>query len=416
MSSPLAIAAVTIAIRNLLFKEVNAEPGLAGTLVSTQPPDKARVTNPTGNLVNVFLYQTAHNAAWRNMDLPGVIRPGETGQPPLPLNLHYLITAYSDNDDDKSHRLIGKAMSTLHDHPLLDQSELKDALVEAGVQDQFERVRIIPESISIEDISKLWATFQAPYRISAAYQVSVVLIDSTRPVKAPLPVLKRGPADQGATAVASASPSLTEVRPPASQAAARLGDTLAIIGRNLDADGLKVRLTSAHLVAPIELLPLAGGSEGEITIAIPDTTTDPNAPSKWAAGVYTLACVVGGGALPTWSTNEIPFSIAPTLTSISPNPASRSKGNADITITCIPQVRAGQHVSLLIGDRQIAAKTVTTPPNPVAPSTIDFTIPDAQAGKFVLRLRVDGADSIPVVMTGTPPLPAFDTNQEVTIS
>ena len=417
MSTSFAIAAVTIALRNLLFKDVNAEPGLAGTLVSTQPPDKARVTNPSGNLINIFLYQTAHNAAWRNMDLPGVIRPGETGQPPLPLNLHYLITAYSDNEDDKSHRLLGKAMSTLHDHPMLDPSELTNALADAAVQSQFERVRIIPETISIEEISKLWATFQAPYRISAAYQVSVVLIDSTRAVKAPLPVLKRGEGDRGATAVASPSPSLTEVRPPASQAAARLGDRLTIIGQSLDADGLKVRIEGAHLDAPIEMPPLPGGSPTEIAIAIPDTAADPNAPSKWVAGIHTLSCVVGGAPLPTWSSNAIPFAIAPTLRSITPTSAPRDGGgNADLTLTCIPQVRAGQKVSILIGDRQIPAKTVTTPPNPAAPTTITLTIPEAQPGTFVLRVRVDGVDSIPVVMTGTPPVPAFDINQEVTIT
>jgi hypothetical protein len=33
-----------------------------------------------------------------------------------------------------------------------------------------------------------------------------------------------------------------------------------------------------------------------------------------------------------------------------------------------------------------------------------------------VRLRVDGVDSIPVIVTGTPPLPAFDPAQQVVIT
>jgi len=46
--------------------------------------------------------------------------------------------------------------------------------------------------MSLEDVSKLWTTFQTQYRISAAYEVSVVIIESSRIVKTPLPVLTRG--------------------------------------------------------------------------------------------------------------------------------------------------------------------------------------------------------------------------------
>ncbi|MEP7219168.1 MAG: DUF4255 domain-containing protein, partial [Bacteroidota bacterium] len=372
MSTSLAIAAVTIALRNLLFKEVNAEPGLAGTLVSTQPPDRARTTN---NLINIFLYHTAPNAAWRNMDLQGVVKPGETGQPPLALNLHYLVTAYTDNDDEKSHRLIGKAMSTLHDHPVLDSTEINDALADSLLQDQVERIRVVPESVSIEDISKLWATFSAPYRISAAYQASVVLIESTRAVKAPLPVLKRGPADQGAIALASPSPMLTEVRPPTPQPGAQPGDILSIIGQNLDSDGLTVMLTNPYLVAPIELLPAPGGTAETISVKIPDAADDPLSPSKWAAGIYTATGIVRKAGLPSWTTNEIPFALSPRLIGIAPGTAPRDlSGNVTLTLTCIPQIRPGQRVTLLIGDRQIAVATIPAPAGPTAPTVLTVTV------------------------------------------
>src|SRR5688572_24097327 len=97
MSNSLAVATVTATIRNLLFAGVNQD--LAGTSVTTRPPDRARVSS-TGNQLNLFLYQTGIEAAWRNEDMPGKVKPGEIGTPPMPLTLFYLLTAYSDTDDD----------------------------------------------------------------------------------------------------------------------------------------------------------------------------------------------------------------------------------------------------------------------------------------------------------------------------
>src|SRR5262249_56974173 len=94
MSNSLAIAAATATLRNLIFRGVNAD--LAGTDVTTRPPDRARA-NITGNQVNLFLYLTTPDAALRNMDTPG-LKAGETGKAPLPLVLHYLVSAYPATD------------------------------------------------------------------------------------------------------------------------------------------------------------------------------------------------------------------------------------------------------------------------------------------------------------------------------
>src|SRR5690348_13905400 len=67
MSNSLAIAAVTAALRHLLDRGLSAD--VPGTRVTTRPPDKAR-DGQSGNQVNLFLYRTAPNAAWRNADWP----------------------------------------------------------------------------------------------------------------------------------------------------------------------------------------------------------------------------------------------------------------------------------------------------------------------------------------------------------
>ena len=95
MSNPVAISAVTAALRNLFTTEFAGEADLADLQLSTQPPDKAR-TGKT-NQLNVFLYRTSPNAAWINQPMPHV-HEGETGQPPLTLDLHYLFTAYGRDD------------------------------------------------------------------------------------------------------------------------------------------------------------------------------------------------------------------------------------------------------------------------------------------------------------------------------
>jgi hypothetical protein len=171
MSNALAIAAVTETLRRILDTGINSV--ISGTTVTAKPPDKAR-NGITTNQVNLFLYQTEVNAAWRNMDIPRQVRPGETGRPPLALNLYYLITAYGESDEDsRAHRLLGLGMGLLHDHTLLGAGEIESALADADLHEQVERVRITFQPLNIEEMSKLWTTFQTQYRISAAYQVAL---------------------------------------------------------------------------------------------------------------------------------------------------------------------------------------------------------------------------------------------------
>ncbi len=94
MSNALSIAAVTRTLRSLLDSVAATDfSGLpndtrptAQIEVTTLPPDRARLP-PTlrGTELNLFLYQTELNAAWRNMDIPRRVRPGENGFPSLGL-------------------------------------------------------------------------------------------------------------------------------------------------------------------------------------------------------------------------------------------------------------------------------------------------------------------------------------------
>jgi len=423
VSNALAIAATTATLRNLLMK------GLGIQDVTARSLDKAR-DGINGDQVNLFLYQTLPDAAWRNMDIPRQVKPGETGQPPLPLVLYYLITAYNaDNDDTKSHILLGQAMGILHDHCLLGAAEIKSAtdndVPGSTLHEQAERVRITLQPMTLDEMSKLWSPFQTQYRLSVAYQVSVVLIESTRPVKSPLPVLSRGQRDQGVLAVTGALPSLEEVRVPLggkfpesedvrlarTLPSAQLGDELALLGQNLAGGSVRVLFKHPRVEQPF-LAQVVRANE-EVIIAKLPAPGAPNNPTSatatWPAGFYTAQVITSQSGEPERASNEIAFSLAPMI-AISPNAAPA--GNIALTIRCAPMVWPEQRVSLLFRDGEIVA-----PARAAKTPTLSFSlkaVPAGTAEEYVVRLRVDGVDSIPIDRAAA--TPQFAANQKIRVT
>lgn len=415
MSNVLAIAAATATLRNLLLSQIPLlDTDLSDLEVTTQPLDLAR-KGITKAQLNLFLYQTAVNAAWRNLDMPRQVRPGENGAPPLATNLHYLITAYGRGESDNdavSHRVLGGAMSVLHDNAMLDRGAIRLALPNNDLGEQFERVKITPLDIGVEELSKLWTMAQTQYRVSAAYEVTVILIDSQAAVRAPLPVLNRGPQDRGVDTMTGSAPYLSALRPPRSQAAARLGEDVLITGRHLTVADTLLRFASTRLAQRIELAPTDGDAR-QIRVHLPDQADDAQAWARWAPGFYSLGLVLQRPGLPAIASNELALALAPRIT-VAPNNAA--PGTVNLTVSCAPRIVEGQRVLLLFGDRQVEPASITTPGDISQPSTLTFSIPGVTADVYLVRLRVDGVDSIPVVYSGDPPVAGFDPSQKVTVA
>lgn len=411
MSNALAIAAVTTTLRSLLDRALDSD-------VTTKPPDEAR--KATTDQVNIFLYHVAPNAALRNTPLPSRAKPGETGQPPLALILYYLITAYGQNNDSTlSDLLLGQAMSVLHDHPLLDADEIRNAtlsdLPDSDLHTQVERVRITLQPLSQEEMSKLWLTFQTQFRISAAYQVSVVLIESTRPTKTPLPVLGRG--SQADTGVASQPdlvppfPAITSIELPNQQFSAHLLDLLTIRGYNLDGTNVRVLLSHANPLLKIEQA---------VTTLITQTATEisfrlPNEPSNYPAGFYFLTVeLTRPGETFKRLTNSLAFSIAPEITTAFPITVTRDlDGSVTVKLDGTPDVLPEQRAALLLGDREILSQPHTLPTTTLIfefSNSTPAAAPDPV--EYLARLRVDGVDSLLIDRTGA--VPVFR-NQKVRI-
>jgi hypothetical protein len=414
MSNVLAIAATTRTLRNLLLAQVPAlDAELSDLEVTLQPPDMARKGISKAQL-NVFLYQVVANAAWRNLDLPGQVRSGETAPPPLALNLHYVLTAWGRGEDDNdaiSHRVLAAAMSTLHDRGVLDGNDIRNALADNDLASQIERVRVTPLPQTVDELSRLWTAFQTNYRTSAAYEAAVVLIDSQAATRAPLPVLRRGAQDRGVLASASAAAVLEALDYPRHQAAVRLGEDLVLRGRQLGTQHAVARFSSLRLDAPIDVAPQAGDVAGTLRVHLADAADDANATARWAPGIYTVALRVQPPGQPALLSNELPLALAPRIVL---GALAAAPGDFSLSVACTPRIRDGQRVFLLFGDRLLAPASLSNPADPQQPTALTFQLTGVAAGTYTVRLRVDGADSIPVDFSGS--APAFAADQQVVVA
>lgn len=426
MSNALAIATVTTALAQIVRTAVQS--ALPGADVLTERPDSAPLGQPR---VRLFLYQVSQNGSLRNNDLPTRAANGNVvKRPTTALDLHYLLAFFGNENELEPQRMLGAAVRDIHAKPVLMRQMIEDAIAsepflrESNLADAVEQIKFTPLSLSLEELSKLWSVFfQAPYALSVAYQGTVVLIESEENAQAALPVLSRGKDDRGVNTLLGPFPVIESIhigapddaerrpRPP-SYPSAQLGTVLTIAGRNLGGEAVSVRFDHARLaMTKTMVVPSSdrSGAEAKVTL-----TDDVAAQIEWAPGLYTVVVVVNNGGAER-TTNQLPMSFASKITGIAPpNPVARDiSGNATLTITCSPQVRPTQRAALLIADREVAAQA-----HPADTDMLLFTVENAPVViDALVRLRIDGVDSLPFKRQAIPPPPhfVFDDNQKVTI-
>lgn len=171
MSASTAIGMVGESLRNLLDDQMQITPNVDVTLLA---PDESGGGN---RRVNLFLYKVEQNTQLKNMDWQ--VSQNNAGQlvaPPLSLNLHYLMTAYAQNDaqtgNTTAHEILGDAMRVFYEIPTVPELYLAPGLSNAR-----ERLRIAQKQVDLDELSKVWTTFSEPFRLSVPYEVSVVQLD-----------------------------------------------------------------------------------------------------------------------------------------------------------------------------------------------------------------------------------------------
>lgn len=405
MSNPLALAGVTAVLQHYLH---NAYTGtvFGGTVkVSAKAPDIVQQDVNTGSAntqINLFLHQVTHNVGWRNQDLPSMSSDGKSRlkNPPLALDLHYLLTAYG-SDDCEAEGLLGYAVLLLHQSPVLTRNDITQALGHlpsnplfdqlhlAGLADQVEMIKITPSPLGREEMAWLWTALKADYRPTFPFQVSVVLIDPQFASASALPVLSRNISVQ-----AGPPPLLFALQLAQGQTAPAQGDTVTATGQSLTGASL-VALSNPQL--GINYAPFAPVSvtNASLSFKVPTDT------SGLPAGVYSLSVLFkDGSGNVVLSTNTLSMGIAPTVSG-TPTATNNPQGTL-VTLKCAPDVRPSQTVSLSLGGVSAPAQTFDTQTN-----SLSFQFPTLPAGKYLIRLQVDGVDSPIQVDWTAKPLPKF---------
>lgn len=126
--------------------------------------------------ISLYLYRVTVNTSLRN--LPPRLGPdGNRYRPSLPLDLHYLLTAWGKSAAWQL-RLLGWAMRTLEDTPILPPSLLNYYVPETTAFAAAETVEIFFEPVSLQDMVNIWEIAKDKQQPSATYLARMVSIDS----------------------------------------------------------------------------------------------------------------------------------------------------------------------------------------------------------------------------------------------
>lgn len=445
MSTALAIAGVTAVLRDLLNDGLinHNVSGVLGSsvTVSTLAPDRVVPANGTeASQINLFMYLVTPNQGWRNDRLPSRDASGRLrlANAPLALDLHYLLSVYSGGDLH-AEILLGYAMQLLHEMPVLTRDAIRTALnpspdvgttlppalralVDSGLEDQVELIKLTPAYLNTEEMSKLWTAMQSHFRPTAAYTASVVLIEATQPARSPLPVLSRGPVDsvtgrdRGVVVnpgLVPPVPMLNAIVPPLRQPVARIGDLLDLQGANLDGTAREVHFVNDRF--DIDVTVAAEPPPAEGAGALIQVRLDSALSTSLPVGVYRVsASVVRPGESDPRETNRLTAVLAPQMTNLPLSVARDGGGTASFAIDFVPMLRAGQRAVLVLGQDEYLPQGSGSPS-----STLAFVIPNAPVSPpegFLARLRIDDIESPIIDLSQPPPATPTFLDQRVVIT
>ena len=412
MSNALAISGVTAVLQYYLTGVYSGLSALFGgtVTISSQAPDILQNTFSSGatqNQVNLFLHQVTHNSAWRNVDLPSLAPDGKTQlrNPPLALDLHYLLTAYGSYDW-QAEALLGYALLLLHERPVLSRDDVRKALNSAtsahlpqlatalgatGLADQIEMIKITPATLGREEMAWLWTALKADYRPTFPFQVSVVLMYQPANIAFALPVMRRR-----VQAVPVTPAQLLSATPPNGQSAALPADKVTVTGEFL-AGASQVMLTNQRLgiAWPVTLDPSA----------VTNTSLNfpvPNDAANFPAGFYELSVqFLDSAGNIVQSTNSLPLAVAPAVNLASVTAVGNVVNGVAgtlVSLKCSPDAWPTQNVSLILSGAAAPANDFSAVTDSLS---FQFT-PALPSGSQLIRLQVDGVTSL-VTWQKSPP-------------
>jgi hypothetical protein len=406
MSNYLAVATVSAALADMLNDAVVAAHSQATAVVGQPIPPEATPDDPQ---VRVFLYSVQPNGAWRNEDLPSRTSGGRViTRPQAALDLHYLLSFHGDDSELVPQQLLGIVVNELHANPILSRDRIRkvisdnpdDPLGLSDLDEQTEMVRFSPLLLNLEELSKLWSVlFQIPYRLSVAYQASVVLISPDEIPRLSLPVSER-------------QLLVTTIRRP------RIERIETVDGsRGPFLVGMTVRIRGVQLRGDITYVWFGGVSDEPDSENVTDREILIEIPRGVRAGLigvrveHRFVLDDDPTERPAGQSNIVPITLRPHITSVD---ADVTGGDTDartgtLNITVEPAIGVRQrvivHLTMMGQDpeeERIAYSfadeprdVVEDPEEELSEETNDLSIPcvGVVAGTYLVRISVDGAES-----------------------
>lgn len=166
------IADVSLTLQNVLTESLS--------ILQPAPPPLAQVHDletlpaPAPPTLTLFLFDICEDPSARNRARRRDVVPPNViiRKPPLALMLRYLLTPWS-GDRLTDHRILGRVMQTLYDGAIISGTQLA-----GGLAGSDQGLKITPTLLTLDERSRVWFAIQRRYRISLAYEVRVVNLDS----------------------------------------------------------------------------------------------------------------------------------------------------------------------------------------------------------------------------------------------
>jgi len=182
MATSAGIAAVAKSVERLLklrFAEDEPTTGTTATNVDLVTADKLKTINLPA--LTIYFYR---------VDLNRTMRPGwsavghHDGVGHLPLDLHFLLTAWATDAEDEL-RIIGRAMELLEATPILTGPLLHS--LNTSVWGAGESIQLLADEVPAETVLRVFDLWPVKHKLSVSYLARVMRLD-TRPAEPDLPV------------------------------------------------------------------------------------------------------------------------------------------------------------------------------------------------------------------------------------
>ncbi len=175
---------VSLELRSQIFGALQSAPGSTFSLtnpatnITLQPPQEGLAQAVHASL---FLYHLDIDKHLRGQrPLPHRTRDDLFYNPPLPLQLRFMLTPLRETEEDNL-SIIGRIMQHFHDHPTV--TSLSGVPLDDSRGGASPALRVRPDMLSLEQLTQMWNALSQPYRLSAAFLVEVVAIDSGLPAR-----------------------------------------------------------------------------------------------------------------------------------------------------------------------------------------------------------------------------------------